>query len=546
MATPQQPSSYSPMGGEHNPEQSSNHNEIDSNSSGYSPAQQFSPQHPTTGLDRSNSVISEPENYYRPMQPQLSTDMNSHRNSAHTGPVSPISPADSQAPIIPPAAYVQNNGYRPPSTVNEYHQSPTNAVPGIQDYRSSVIQETVVYAPPPTIGVSNYRTSMGVVNGEIGSGMVVNSGLPVPITPLTPGLKTPTYKEEADVMRYEEEVNKWNKRDLAIKLKIRLAKVVLRTVNTACSLVVLALVASTVAIFNATKHLPARNNLPPWAVDGPIWPQIAIIAISSLSLALCLGILLGYWKGGHHKAEKTAKWWSMFGAASFIFAIVMWAIAAGIMQGSKHKFNGTDIWGWSCKDNNRRKLFEDDINFKLVCRQQDWVLVCAIIEIIIETLTIALHVFAFWRISTRLQLRKSMDVRDRARHDLWLTKLKEQQAAESGMQDPETSINTAYNQLNSNSAYPYVIAEEGHAVPIMQPPPPGHYATAGGAHGNGVPAVSVTPPGSGHPETVREFVFPPPGSRESQVHVQGPTVPATPRSVSFQATPGAPLPGQAQ
>jgi hypothetical protein len=61
-----------------------------------------------------------------------------------------------------------------------------------------------------------------------------------------------------------------------------------------------------------------------------------------------------------------------------------------------------------------------------------------------------------------------MNVRDEARSSLWLAKLKEQKEAEEGP-DHETSMNTTYNQLNSNTAY--IAAEEGRAVPILQPAP---------------------------------------------------------------------------
>jgi len=175
-----------------------------------------------------------------------------------------------------------------------------------------------------------------------------------------------------------------------VKLKVRLAKVVLRSINCACrfvtplpppsvavlvltslcSLVVLALVASTFAIFNATRNLKPRNGLPPWAMKTPTWPQITIIVIASISLALSLFIMYSYWKGGHNKAEKLALHATIFAGAVFIFTIAMWSAGIGIMQASRAGNDDKDLWGWSCKDNTRRKLFEDSIDYTLVCRQQ--------------------------------------------------------------------------------------------------------------------------------------------------------------------------------
>lgn len=319
----------------------------------------------------------------------------------------------------------------------------------------------------------------------------------------------------------------------AVKLKIRLVKVVLRGVNCACSLVVLSLIASTFAIFNATRHLPERNGLTPWATSTPKWPQITVLCIACISLAMSLSIMYFYWKGGHKRAAKAAFYATIFAAGGFIFSIAMWGVSIGIMQGSRATQASQDLWGWSCKDNNlRRKLFQDTVNYKLVCRQnvrnfpsflflqasadsvQDWVVVCAIIEIVVESISIAVYVFAFYRFHTKHQLRKSMNVRDEARSSLWLAKLKEQQATEA---DHETSVNTAYNQINSNSSDVYVAAEEARAVPILQPPPPGHHAN-----------TSV----QDRRQSKDDVAAPPPAMfrRDS-------LVPATPRSVSFQPTP---------
>ncbi|KAH8145584.1 uncharacterized protein LAJ45_10384 [Morchella importuna] len=475
----------------------------------------------------------DPEEFYR-STPESQTTHNHHENSA----TSPISPADSQAPIVFGVGQAQD--YPPPpsqSTTTTQQQLPSRMA-DTTSYPSPVAEEgsstTTTYPPPPIqpISVDMYRTSMGVVNGEVGAYPAPPipqsprrrdpyAGMAVPMTPLTPALKTPTFREEADVERYSTKVQKYDKRDLAVKLKVRLAKIFLRSINCACSLVVLSLVASTFAIFNATKHMAPRNNLPPWAVATPQWPQIVVLCIAVVSLCISLYIMYGYWRGGHKRAEKVAVYWTVFAVGTFIFTIVMWAIAAGIMQGSRNSAEGKDLWGWACKDNVRRKLFEEDINYKLVCREQDWVLVCAIIEISVETITIAVYAFAFYRLASKRKLRKSMDVRDKARSELWLAKLREQQQAEAEAGEPknacdETDANTAYNKLNDTTVDPYSNlsdAEEGRAAPmpapiVLQRPPKGNYATA--------------------PHKARRVSISPPNS-------SGDKVPPTPRSVSFQA-----------
>jgi hypothetical protein len=126
----------------------------------------------------------------------------------------------------------------------------------------------------------------------------------------------------------------------------------------------------TFSIFDATKALPPRNNLPAWADGTKTWPQKVVLATSCVSLALCLLVFWNYWRGGHRRAEKVAVYYTLFAVAFFIFSTVMWGIAAGILQGAKNNSKNQDIWGWSCVDNKRRQLFSEKVNYALVCRMQ--------------------------------------------------------------------------------------------------------------------------------------------------------------------------------
>lgn len=130
------------------------------------------------------------------------------------------------------------------------------------------------------------------------------------------------------------------------------------------------MLSTTFSIFNATKALPPRNNLPAWADGTKTWPQKVVLAISCVSLALCLVVFYNYWKGGHKRAEKVAVYYTLFAVAYFIFSTVMWALAAGIIQGSRNNGHNKDIWGWSCVDNKRRELFQEKVDYALVCRLQ--------------------------------------------------------------------------------------------------------------------------------------------------------------------------------
>jgi hypothetical protein len=55
-------------------------------------------------------------------------------------------------------------------------------------------------------------------------------------------------------------------------------------------------------------------------------------------------------------------------------------------------------------------------------------LICIIIEIVVDTITIAIYAVVFYRFWSKRKLRKSMDARDKARSDLYLAQLRSQSA----------------------------------------------------------------------------------------------------------------------
>lgn len=207
-----------------------------------------------------------------------------------------------------------------------------------------------------------------------------------------------------------------------------MAKMLMRGVNFSCSLIVLAMLASTFSIFNATKVIPPRNNLPPWAENQKIWPQVTLLVIACVSLFMSVVVFYAYYKGGHKKAEKVGLYYTMFAVGFFIFSIIMWGIGAGILQSAKNHSNNKDMWGWSCVNNQRKQLFQNNVNYDLLCRLQNWSLLCAIIEIVVETITIAIYGIIFYRFWSKNKLRKSMAQRDRARSDLYIAQLRAQSA----------------------------------------------------------------------------------------------------------------------
>jgi archaellum biogenesis protein FlaJ (TadC family) len=151
---------------------------------------------------------------------------------------------------------------------------------------------------------------------------------------------------------------------------VRIAKIFLRGINFACSLIVLAMLSTALTIFHATKSLPKRNGLPPWAENTKTWPQILLLVIACISLVMSVVVMIAYCRGGHNRAEKVAAYYTIFAVGFFIFSIIMWAVGAAVFNQSKAQNHNKDMWGWSCVDNQRRHLFEDDISYALVCRLQ--------------------------------------------------------------------------------------------------------------------------------------------------------------------------------
>lgn len=268
-----------------------------------------------------------------------------------------------------------------------------------------------------------------------------------------------------------------------------MAKMLLRGVNFSCSLIVLSMLASTFSIFNATKSIPPRNSLPPWAEGTNPWAQIVLLVIACISLALSVIIIASYWRGGHERAQKVAIYYTVFSVAFFVFSIIMWAIGAGILNGAKQNGNDKDLWGWSCKDNTRRQLFQNEVSYSLICRLQNWSLVCCIIEIVVETITIAIYGIVFYRFYSKRKLRRSMARRDTARSDLYLAQLRSQSAPntpgmnvpysarDGGWKPPVDYYNTSpeVEEGPSGSAnVQYVDASRPSNQPkpfVLQPPP---------------------------------------------------------------------------
>ncbi|KAJ5641025.1 hypothetical protein N7528_000650 [Penicillium herquei] len=276
-------------------------------------------------------------------------------------------------------------------------------------------EATTIYSPIEPSGKSPFAETGKISQGvaDTGFGYVSNNtptqhaddsnppmspwraNLKVPKSAMTLNPLSPTFREEYFLEKGEQHAEKENARDVRIKLRVRLAKIFLRFVNFGCSLIVLAMLAVTLRTFMATRNLPERNSSTP---------------------------------GGHKRAEKLAVYYSTISVIYFSFSFIMWIVTAAIYEHSKATGNDKDLWGWACAQNTREQIYSNSIDYALLCRLQDWGLVCAIIEVVIELLVILVYVVVFYRLWSKRKLMRSMNARDRARSDFYLAQLHRQTA----------------------------------------------------------------------------------------------------------------------
>ncbi|OKL60814.1 hypothetical protein UA08_03914 [Talaromyces atroroseus] len=307
----------------------------------------------------------------------------------------------------------------------------------------------------------------------------LKSALKTPGTARTLNPFSPTFREEVILEKEEKKTQRDNARDIKIKIRVRAAKIILRFVNFSCSLIVLSLLSTSLTIFRTTKSLPERSNLPPWAEGTNPWPQYMLLVMSCISLFTALMVFYYYWRGGFKRGEKASIYYSLFSVAFFTFSTIMWIVGAAIYEASKSNGGGEDMWGWSCNDNYRRQLFSEEVNYALVCRLQDWSLVCAIIEVVLEVIVIFIYGFVFYRIYSKRRLRRAMNLRDKARSDLYLAQLRVQSAPNTPGFFPMTPKSPYVSMAAAVNQDSYSAAENGqnYGVQYANPKPPTRVAS---------------------------------------------------------------------
>ncbi|OJD25930.1 hypothetical protein ACJ73_02696 [Blastomyces percursus] len=390
------------------------------------------------------SVQKEPnEQPYRPAAPSLTSPRTTRFAEATTF-HSPIDPPG-QSPFADPPSMSQTNQQTQVSDLGFGYMA------GNQPSQSSEQSQTAAGRNPPNSPLKSALKSPGAPGRSV--------------------MLSPTFREEQILEHHEKATEKANAKDIKIKARVRLAKVMLRGVSFSCSLIILALVAASFTIFNATRGLAQKNSFSPWAPNTPLWPQILVLSIACVSLLFCIGVFYGYCRGGHKRAEKVAVYYTVFSVLFFIVVLVMWVVGAAVLQNSRNSTSNKDMWGWACNPGTRRELYKEQVDYELVCRMQDWALVCCVIEVVIEVLVICIYAVIFYRFYSKRKLRKSMDVRDKARSDLYLAHLRSQSAPNTPGFPRHGPASPPLSPSPMKRDY-YAAAEEGYSTQYATPKTP--------------------------------------------------------------------------
>ena len=196
------------------------------------------------------------------------------------------------------------------------------------------------------------------------------------------------------------------------------------------------MLSTSLTIFRATKALPTRfvgtKPLTPWAKDQKIWPQLVVLVISCLSLAIAIVALWRYRRGPNRRARRADWTYNFFAMGSWLFSLAMWLLGASVLQHARNSSGNQDFWGWSCLQNTRSKIYSDQIKYSLVCRLQSWSLVCCIIEVVVEAITLGVYGVIAYRFWSKRRLTKAMHRRNEARGEVYAAQLRRQQGGWEG------------------------------------------------------------------------------------------------------------------
>ncbi|KAG8419840.1 hypothetical protein J3458_004674 [Metarhizium acridum] len=218
--------------------------------------------------------------------------------------------------------------------------------------------------------------------------------------------------------------------------------------------------------------------------------------------------------------------------------MILWVATAVIFQHSKNNSSNKDMWGWACTNNQRAEIYHEKVDYELVCRLQNWTLICIIIEVVVEVISIALYSIVFYRFYSKRRLMKSMDMRDRARSDLYLAQLRTQSAPNTPGFGPKSPALSSYAMSPRHPPAAYRnLSDIDETSPFT---PGGKVVVPQSQFGTPSPDFKLQPPPtkapSATPKTV-QAAFEPPATRTPSSPVQPQHAPAPADEPTYEAVP---------
>jgi len=203
------------------------------------------------------------------------------------------------------------------------------------------------------------------------------------------------------------EIAHLHEHDHQIKVRVRRIRVLIRALDFACSVVVVALMGHNLVTFYNTANTVSQGQKL-WPDNPKLWPTYLMLAVASISTFLATIVLLAYFWG-----TRAANRWNQarFGLTIFtiVFMIIMWAIAAGGVQSNSG--DETTIWGVACDaTSDTESLFGHSVNFRQTCLMQEWSIICAGIGIGLEILTIVSYVYVYLRLRHKKAMKQRVTV----------------------------------------------------------------------------------------------------------------------------------------
>lgn len=159
---------------------------------------------------------------------------------------------------------------------------------------------------------------------------------------------------------------------------------------------------------------------------------------------------------------------------------------------------------------------------------------CCIIEVVVESITIVIYGVIFYRYYSKQRLRKSMDVRDRARSDLYLAQLRSQSAPNTPGFGP---LSPSYSQHMKSPRFPPSIYNANSAAAAEEGLAGTRFVEAKPASGAPPKPFALQPPPikihAATPKTSQVgFQTPPPAKERVTAHVA-----AAPGEQTYAAVP---------